>query len=182
MEVFELVLSGDTDGAIRRSRELVQAARERRVPPERLVIARSVRAEGEYNESTRDALPFLRVFRKLREEGYDVIPGMKVAWIVTDSRQSPQQIEPWVEGRSFTAEPDWEYYADRVAQTLARVTEVFDWDAASLLRGSHQQRLGGSTPEVAVPRGPAASMDTPLVDLAAPARRRTTKKSLADFE
>jgi hypothetical protein len=25
-------------------------------------------------------------------------------------------------------------------------------------------------------------MDTPLADLAAPARRRTTKKSLADFE
>jgi len=182
MEVFELVLSGDTDGAIRRSRELVQAVRERRVPPERLVIARSVRAEAEYNESTRDSLPFLRVFRKLREEGYDVIPGMKVAWVVTDSRKSPQEIEPWVEGRSFTAEPDWEYYADRVAQTLARVTEVFDWDAASLLRGSHQQRLGGSATEPNVPRGPAAAMDTPLADLASPARRRTTKKSLADFE
>ncbi len=48
MEVFELVLHGDTDGAIRRSRELVQAVRERTVPAERLVIARSVRAEGEY--------------------------------------------------------------------------------------------------------------------------------------
>jgi DNA polymerase, archaea type len=182
MEVFELVLGGDTDGAIRRSRDLVQAVREHQVPPERLVIARSVRAEGEYNESTRDALPFLRVFRKLREEGYDVIPGMKVAWVVTDSRKSPQQIEPWVEGRAFTAEPDWEYYADRVAQTLARVTEVFDWDAASLLRGSHQQRLGGGETDPTVPRGPAAALDTPLADLAAPARRRTTKKSLADFE
>jgi len=182
MEVFELVLNGDTDGAIRRSRELVQGVREQTVPAERLVIARSVRAEGEYNESTRDSLPFLRVFRRLREEGYDVIPGMKVAWIVTDSRKSPQEIEPWVEGRPFTAEPDWEYYADRVAQTLARVTEVFDWDAASLLRGSHQQRLGGGAGTPAAPHGPAASLDTPLTELAGPPRRRTTKKSLADFE
>ncbi|MCI4365506.1 MAG: DNA polymerase II [Thermoplasmata archaeon] len=182
MEVFELVLSGDTDGAIRRSRELVQAAREHHVPVERLVIARSVRAEGEYNESTRDALPFLRVFRRLREEGYDVIPGMKVAWVVTNSRKSPQEVEPWVEGRPFSAEPDWEYYADRVAQTLARVTEVFDWDAAALLRGSHQQRLGG--PDVKTTATPAApaSLDTPLAELAAPPRRRTTKKSLSDFE
>jgi DNA polymerase I len=181
-EVFELVLGGDTEGAIRRSRELVQAVRERRVPAERLVVARSVRAEGEYNEATRDSLPFLRVFRRLRAEGYDVIPGMKVAWIVTDSRKSPQEVEPWVEGRPFTAEPDWEYYADRVAQTLARVTEVFDWDAAALLRGSHQQRLAGQEATPTVARGPPASLDTPLTELAASPRRRTTKKSLADFE
>jgi DNA polymerase, archaea type len=180
LEVFGLVLKGDTDGAIRRSRELVLAVRERQVPVERLVIARTVRAEGEYNESTRDSLPFLRVFRKLREEGYDVIPGMRVAWIVTNSRKSPQEVEPWVEGRKFTAEPDWEYYADRVAQTLARVTEVFDWDAASLLRGSHQQRLGASPgappPSAAAP----ASLDTPLAEVGRPARRKTTQRSLID--
>ena len=181
MEVFDLVLKGDTDGAIRRSRELVQAVREQKVPVERLVIARSVRAEAEYNESTRDALPFLRVYRKLREEGYDVIPGMRVAWIVTNSRKSPQEVEPWVEGRPFTAVADWEYYADRVAQTLARVTEVFDWDAASLLRGSHQQRLGAS--ETASPSdSPAApaSLDTPLAEVGQRPRRKTTQRSLAD--
>ncbi len=109
LEVFDLVLKGDTDGAIRRSRELVQGAREKKVPVESLVISRSVRAESEYNESTRDALPFLRVFRQLREEGYDVIPGMKVAWVVTDSRRTPQEVEPWIEGRKFTKEPDSEY-------------------------------------------------------------------------
>jgi DNA polymerase, archaea type len=182
MEIFVLVLNGDTDGAIRRSRELVAAVRNHEVPVEKLVIARSVRAEGEYNESTRDALPFLRIFRRLREEGYDVIPGMRVAWVVTDSRKSPQEIEPWVEGRPFTAQPDWEYYADRVAQTLARVTEVFDWDAASLLRGSHQQKLGTPEPPAEGTRAPPATLDTPLSELAQPPRRRTTKKSLADFE
>jgi DNA polymerase, archaea type len=181
LEVFDLVLRGDTDGAVRRSRELVASVRNREVPVERLVIARTVRSENEYNESTRDALPFLRVFKQLRSEGYDVIPGMRVAWVVTDSRKSPQGIEPWVEGRAFSKQPDWDYYADRVAQTLGRVTEVFDWDAAALLRGSHQQRLGASDHPVAAP-GPAATLDTPVGEVGKRPKRRTTNKSLADFQ
>ena len=182
LEVFDLVLKGDTDGAVRRSRELVQSVRAKQVPPERLVIARAVRPESEYNESTREALPFLRVFKQLQSEGYDVIPGMKVAWIVTNSRESPQAIEPWIEGRAFTGEPDWEYYADRVAQTLARVTEVFDWDAAALLRGSHQQRLGADEPPGPDDPGPAATLDAPVEALAKPAKRRGTTRSLAEFQ
>jgi len=188
LQVFDLVLRGDTDGAIRRSRELVQTVRNRAVPVERLVISRSVRAEGEYNESTRDALPFLRVYRQLKEEGYDVVPGMRVAWIVTDSKKSPQDVEPWVDGRAFPKEPDWGYYADRVAQTLARVTEVFDWDAAALLRGSHQQRLGATESSETGPRAsdrtaaaaPPASLDTPVAEAAKRARRRQTTLGASD--
>jgi len=184
LEVFDLVLKGDTDGALRRARELVQSVRNREVPVERLVIARTVRAESEYNESTRESLPFLRVFKQLRSEGYDVIPGMRVAWVVTDSRKTPQEIEPWVEGRPFTKEADWEYYADRVAQTLARVTEVFDWDAAALLRGSHQRRLA-PPPEAAPPSeatGEPATLDTPLSEVGKPAKRRGSTRSLSDWQ
>ncbi|MCI4368631.1 MAG: DNA polymerase II [Thermoplasmata archaeon] len=172
LAVFDLVLSGDTDGAVTKARELVLQCREGRVPIERLVIARSVRAEEQYNESTRDALPFLRVFRRLKEEGYDVIPGMKVAWIVTDARKSPQEIEPWVDGRPFSAKPDFSYYADRVAQTLARVTEVFDWDAAALLRGSHQQRLGAAEPPASPVSSDGATLDSPVADLGKPRKHR----------
>ena len=186
MEVFDLVLKGDTEAALRRARELVQSVRNREVPVERLVIARTVRAESEYNESTRESLPFLRVYKQLRSEGYDVIPGMRVAWIVTDSRKSPQEIEPWVEGRPFTKEADWDYYADRVAQTLARVTEVFDWDAAALLRGSHQRRLGTPASEPAPPAAasPAApaTLDTPLSEVGKPAKRRGSTRSLTDWQ
>ncbi len=182
MEIFDLVLRGDTDGAVRRARELVAAVRNREVSVERLVIARTVREEGEYNESTRDSLPFLRVYRQLRSEGYDVIPGMRVAWIVTDSRQSPQAVEPWVEGRPFTKEPDWEYYADRIAQTLARVTEVYDWDASALLGGSRQRRLGATDPVVPAAAGPAATLETNVADIGKPARRKATTKSLADWQ
>ena len=185
LELFELILKGDTEGAIRRSRELVAAVRNREVPVERLVIGRTVRSEDSYNESTKDSLPFLRVFKQLRAEGYDVIPGMCVSWIVTDSRKSPQEIEPWVDGRPFPKEPDWDYYADRVAQTLGRITEVFDWDAAALLCGSHQQRLGGGAtvaPAAAVAPGPPATLDSPLAEVSKPVKRRGTTKSLADYD
>ena len=184
LEVFELVLKGDTEAAVRRARELVQSVRNREVPVERLVIARTVRAESEYNESTRESLPFLRVYKQLRSEGYDVIPGMRVSWVVTDSRKSPQEIEPWVEGRAFSKQPDWDYYADRVAQTLARVTEVFDWDAAALLRGSHQRRLA-PRPEAtraADTNAPPATLDTPLSEVGKPAKRRASTRSLTDWQ
>ena len=186
LEIFDLVLKGDTDGAVGRARELVAKCRNGEVPPERLVVARSVRPEEQYNESTRDALPFLRVFRRLKEEGYDVIPGMKVAWIVTDARKTPQEVEPWIEGRPFTKTPDYAYYADRVAQTLARVTEVFDWDADALLKGSHQQRLGTPDAErtgLAASDAEPATLETSVSDLGTGApRRRKKTKSLADFD
>ncbi len=182
LEVFDLVLKGETEAAVRRSRELVAAVREHSVPAERLVIARAVRSEGEYNASTRDALPFLRVFRQLQQEGYDVVPGMRVAWVVTNSRQSPQEVEPWIEGRPFTKAPDWEYYAERVAQTLARVTEVFGWDAESLLRGSHQQRLGADEPAAPVPEGPATGLDSSVAGLGSASRKKASTRSLSDWQ
>lgn len=182
-EVFDLVLKGDSDAAVQRARELVRTCREGHIKAERLVIARSVRAEEEYNESTRDNLPFLRVFKQLKAEGYDVIPGMKVAWIVTDAGKTPQEIEPWIEGRAFTQQPDYEYYAERVAQTLARVTEVYDWDARALLGGNVQRRLVAAEDGLAPPASKTpATLETPVGDLAKPAKRRHTTRALSEFE
>ncbi len=182
-EVFERLLGGDTEGAVVRARELVLQCQKGEVPVERLVIARTVRAEEQYNESTRDALPFLRVYRQMKAEGYDVIPGMKVAWIVTDARKTPQQIEPWIEGRAFTKRPDYDYYAERVAQTLARVTEVFNWDAMALLRGSHQRRLDGEEEGAsAATNGATVGLDTPIAGLTKGGKRRATTRALTDFE
>jgi DNA polymerase I len=73
--------------------------------------------------------------------GYEFVPGMKVSWIVTDSRKTPQVVEPYVSGRQFTTTPDWRYYAERIAQTIARATEIFGWDEKSLMMGSQQFTL-----------------------------------------
>jgi len=64
------------------------------------------------------------------------MPGMKVSWIVTDSKKSPMEVEPYVSGRPFDKRPDWEYYARRVAQTLAYITEVYGWDEKALFTGT----------------------------------------------
>ena len=189
-EVFELVLSGASAQALSRARELVQKVQEGQVPAERLVVARSVRAEAEYNEATRDNLPFLRVFKQLQAEGYDVIPGMKVAWIVTDASHKPQEIEPWIQGRAQTKPPDYGYYAERVAQTLARVTEVYDWDANALLAGHHQQRFDeaaakpsteGEEDPPAPPQAPVG-LDTSIAELSSAPRKRRVTRTLASFD
>ncbi|MCI4334287.1 MAG: DNA polymerase II [Thermoplasmata archaeon] len=179
-ELFELVLGGETQRALARARERVAELRDGRVPAERLVIARSVRAESEYNEATKDALPFLRVFRQLQSEGYDVIPGMKVAWVVTDAGKSPQEVEPWVVGRPLTKPPDYGYYSERLAQTLARVTDVFDWDAAALLQGGRQQRLQAEEPPPSTPRTPLG-LDASVGELNSSAARRRKSTTLETF-
>jgi DNA polymerase, archaea type len=182
-EVFDKILSGDTQATLVRARELVAEVQEGKVPVERLVIARTVRPEEQYNQSTRDNLPFLRVFKQLQAEGYDVIPGMKVAWVVTNARKTPQEIEPWIEGRRFppTLRPDYTYYAERLAQTLARVTEVFGWNAADLMKGSRQQTLGSEGPPATGASGEAASMGDSVASLAGPPKRTRKAKTLTEF-
>ena len=83
----------------------------------------------------------MQTARKLQAMGYEFVPGMKVSWVVTDSNKTPQELEPYVSGRPYTATPDYRYYAKRVAQTVARVTEVFGWDEKSLMSGNQQRNL-----------------------------------------
>ena len=60
---------------------------------------------------------------------------------MTNSKKTPQEAEPYVDGRAFEQNPDWEYYARRVASTLGRATEEFGWDEKSLLAGQVQESL-----------------------------------------
>jgi DNA polymerase elongation subunit (family B) len=80
---------------------------------------------------------------KFIDLGYEFVPGMKVSWIVINSKRTPQLVDPYIDGKKFEKEPDWQYYAKRVAATVARVTEVFDWDEDALLTGTQQQTLFG---------------------------------------
>ena len=135
-KVFEKVLDGDNQGAITYTREVVGDLLKGNVDPSRLVISRSVREESAYKAG--ENMINVRVFKKLKELGYEVVPGMKVSWIVTDSRAHPQKFEPWVGGRPFNAKPDYKYYATRLAATIARVTDSFGWDEKSLVSGVQQ--------------------------------------------
>jgi len=140
-KVFEKVLDGDNTGAVAYVRETVEGLIKGNVDPSRLVISRSVREVSQYKSG--ENMINVRVFKKLQEMGYEVVPGMKVSWIVTDSRASPQKFEPWIEGRPFPpgVKPDYKYYATRLAATVARVTDSFGWDEKALVSGMLQSSL-----------------------------------------
>ncbi len=135
-KVFEKVLEGDNAGAVTYTRNVIDDLMKGKMDPSRLVISRSVKEESQYKAS--ENMINVRVFKKLKELGYEVVPGMKVSWVVTDSRAHPQKFEPWIEGRPFSGKPDYRYYATRLSATIARVTDSFGWDEKSLVSGVQQ--------------------------------------------
>ena len=147
--VFDRVLENDIEGAVRLAKEIVNEIKAGHLPPdmvpedgdprEPLVISRTVAQDSKYVNP--DSMSNVLAARKLKELGYEVVSGMKVSWIVVDARKSPMHVEPWMSGRPFEFKPDWEYYARRVAQTLAYVTEVYGWDERALLMGTVQADL-----------------------------------------
>ena len=147
--VFARILDKDPDGAVQFARDTVQGLREGHVPEDMipedaapidlLVISKAVREDERYVNP--DSMSNVIIARKLKELGYEVVSGMKVSWIVVDHKKSPMQVEPYIPGRRFEFEPDWDYYARRLGQTLAYVTEIYGWDERALYMGSTQARL-----------------------------------------
>ena len=140
--VFEKILDRDQEGSIALAKQIVSEVRvgtptlddPDRDPIEALVISRTVKEENRYVNP--NSMSNVIAARKLEEMGEEFMPGMKVSWIVTDSKKSPMEVEPYVSGRPFDQRPDWEYYARRVAQTLAYITEVYGWDEKALFTGT----------------------------------------------
>ncbi|HLH85873.1 MAG TPA: DNA polymerase domain-containing protein [Thermoplasmataceae archaeon] len=121
--VFDLILSRDIEGAARYAKEIVEKVRrgDASINIEDLVISRTVKDFNEYKEEK--SLANVRVAKKLMERGETFIPGMKVSWIVTNSKKTPQEVEPYIDGAPFEFTPDWDYYARRIEETLDRVLE-----------------------------------------------------------
>ncbi len=138
MEIFNYILNRDVNGALRRANEIVSDVKSGRVETEKLVISRSVKEFEFYKEM--DSLANVQAARKLMEKGREFVPGMKVSWIVIDSKKRPQVVEPYIQNVPFDFKPDYEYYADRVAQTLSRITEVFNVNESSLKTGEVKKK------------------------------------------
>src|SRR5437667_60653 len=140
--VFDRILDRDQEGSIALAKQIVAEVRSGsppledrdKDPIEMLVISRTVKEENRYVNP--NSMSNVIAARKLEEMGEEFMPGMKVSWIVTDSKKSPMEVEPYVSGRPFDQRPDWEYYARRVAQTLAYITEVYGWDEKALFTGT----------------------------------------------
>ena len=137
--VMEYILNEDLDGAVNFTRTTIQSLLEGKIPPEKLVISRSVRAESEYERA--ESMANVKVARKLEERGIKVFPGMKVSWIVVPGKGKTQEVEPYIDGVPFTHKPDYHYYAQRIAMTISRISEVLGWDEISLFDGKKQHTL-----------------------------------------
>ncbi len=141
-EIFEYVLDDDVEGAVERAKRWIEEVRRGEVDKEKLVISRTCKKFSSYKNP--DSMPNVQAAKKMLEKDYKFTPGMKVSWIVVDAENTPQEVEPWLPDLEFKEEPDWGYYAKRIAKTLARVTEVFGWDQKDLLSGNKQSDLFSS--------------------------------------
>lgn len=143
MKIFEMVLDGDPEEAVKQARQMVDDVLAGKVPIAKLVISRTVKDVGENAGAyaNPERMANVQAAAKLIKLGYNFIPGMKVSWIVINGKRTPQEVEPFIDGRPFTAKPDWDYYARRVATSLSRVTETFGWQEKDLLTGLRQGSL-----------------------------------------
>jgi DNA polymerase I len=139
MDLFEKILDEKNDEATALVKSVVKNTLAKNVDVSELVISRTCREFDKYVKE--DNMSNVQAAKKMIKRGYDFIPGMKVSWIVTDGDATPQVVEPYISGAVFEGEPDYEYYAGRLAQTASRITEVFGWNEKDLMMGSQQSTL-----------------------------------------
>jgi DNA polymerase I len=142
MDVFNKILDNNIEAAIKTAKDTVQEVLKGKVDVNKLIISKGCKVFGSYSKP--DTQSTVQTAKKLQALGYEFIPGMKVSWIVTDAKVTPQEVTPFIQGKTFEALPDWKYYAERVAQTLARITEVYGVTAKDLMAGNIQASLSDS--------------------------------------
>ena len=169
-ELFEMILEEKNDEALTMVKTTIQDVKNGNVDISELVISKSCKGLDAYENP--DRMANVQAAKKLIEMGYDFIPGMKVSWIVTDSKSSPQTVEPYVSGVEFKGKPDYKYYAERLSQTASRITEVFGWEEKDLLMGNQQATLFG---------GRFDSGDAPKKKKPVEEKPKPKMKSLDDF-
>ena len=148
-QMFRHVLADDSDAAINLAIDTIAAAKSGSVPIRELIMSKSCkgrwdkkRAKWDFTKdyANPDSMIQVRAARALINKGLPFTPGMKIAYIVTNARQRPMEIEPWLE-EDPVLNYDGQFYADRLATAFGRVTEAFNWNAKELLAGNRQTSL-----------------------------------------
>ena len=149
MGTFERILDGDEEGAYKHVIGLIRAGKAGEVNVEDLIISRSCKGKWDSKKkewdfhsvyANPDGLPYVQAARKRIAKGLQFTPGMKVSYIVTDTKDG-QTVEPWLVAETGDEPPipDWLFYAERLARAMGRITEVYGWSSKDLLLGSRQQ-------------------------------------------
>ncbi|WP_297218179.1 DNA-directed DNA polymerase [Thermoplasma sp.] len=147
-KVIDYILNRDVQGAIKYADDLIKKVRsgDPSIDIESLVISRTVKEFDSYR-ANQESLANIRAAKKLIEMGETFVPGMKVSWIVTNGKRTPQEVEPYIYGRELKSKPDWDYYARRLSETLGRVIDVFKSELGQSQKMSSLESFAASTDE-----------------------------------
>ena len=152
MGTFERILDGDEEGAYKHVINLIRSVKAGEVEVSDLILSRSCKGkvlkDGTVDfsvYSNPDGLPYVQAARKRIARGLSFTPGMKVSYIVTAAKDENgrQAVEPWLVAETGDAPPvpDWNFYAERLAKAMGRITEVYGWSEKDLLLGSRPSKL-----------------------------------------
>ena len=155
-EVFKFALADRGAELVAYAKARVSALKRCEVPAREVVLAKSckgrvlknpVKSEQDVDFSkdyvNPDSMAQVRVAKARIDLGLGFTSGMKVSFLVTNANQRPMHVAPWLDDMDGSSEPsyDGQFYAERLASALGRITEVFDWDAKDLLTGNKQTTL-----------------------------------------
>ena len=150
-ELFTFALADQEKELVSCARERVKALKNNEVDPTELILAKSCKGkvlkdgtvDFTKNYANPDSMAQVRVAKARIALGLGFTSGMKVSYVVTDASRSPMVVEPWLESEDDGGIPgyDGNFYAERVAAALGRITEAFGWNAKELMAGNKQSTL-----------------------------------------
>ena len=131
-DIFAKLMARDIDDALESSKSWVTKVSEGEFDDNQFVISKTVNLNRKYVNEDNQA--HLQAYKKYIETGRPFVSGMKISFIVTNANVSPMVVEPYIPEEECP-KPDYNYYADRIAKSLSRITDVFDWDEKALKSG-----------------------------------------------
>ena len=131
-DIFAKLMARDIDNALESSKNWVTKVSEGEFDDNQFVISKTVNLNRKYVNEDNQA--HLQAYKKYIETGRPFVSGMKISFIVTNANVSPMIVEPYIPEEKCP-KPDYNYYADRIAKSLSRITDVFDWDEKALKSG-----------------------------------------------
>ena len=136
-DVFAKLMDRDVDDALETARDWVTKVSNGEMEKQHYVISKTVNLKRKYVNEDNQA--HLQAYKKFVETGRPFVNGMKISFIVTNAKVSPMEVEPFIPDEECP-EPDYDYYVDRIAKSLSRVTDVFEWDAKALKKGKQEPK------------------------------------------
>ena len=131
-DIFAKLMDRNIEDALESSKNWVTKVSEGEFDDNQFVISKTVNLKRKYVNEDNQA--HLQAYKKYIETGRPFVSGMKISFIVTDASISPMKVEPYIPEETCP-KPDYNYYADRIAKSLSRITDVFDWDEKALKKG-----------------------------------------------